>query len=69
MSLIPVSGKGLARLFDKAVPKYFTAQEMAMILSEDLRQKEYDLYFLCLFLWNTGREYPRPSPQRWRTST
>ena len=54
MSLIPVSGKGLARLFDKAVPKYFTAQEMAMILSEDLRQKEYDSYFLCLFLWNTG---------------
>jgi integrase len=54
MSLVPVSGKGLARLFDKSIPKYFTAHEMAMILSEDLRQKDYDSYFLCLFLWNTG---------------
>ncbi len=60
MSLIPVSEKGLARLFDKSVPKYFIAQEMAMILSEDLRQKDYDSYFLCILLWNTGARVSEP---------
>ena len=62
MSLIPVSGKGLARIFDKSVPKYFTGQEMAMILSEDLRQTDYEAYFLCLFLWASGTGCPKLSP-------
>jgi integrase len=48
------SSKSLAVTFNKPLPKYFTAEEVQQILSEDLKESNYKQYFLCLFLWNTG---------------
>jgi integrase len=50
----PFSSKSLALVFNKPLPKYFTAEEVKQILSEDLKENHYKQYFLCLFLWNTG---------------
>ncbi len=49
-----VSNRAVSQVFSKNLPKYFTADEIRQILSEELRQKDYKVYFLCLFLWNTG---------------
>ncbi|MBI5639492.1 MAG: site-specific integrase [Nitrospirae bacterium] len=49
-----VNKKALAQVFSKNLPKYFPADEARMILSDRLRQEDYDSYFLSLFLWNTG---------------
>lgn len=49
-----IGNRGVARIFNKSLPKYFTADEARMILSDFLKQEDYDAYFLSLFLWNTG---------------
>lgn len=49
-----LSSKAVSRTFAKNLPKYFTSEEVRLILSDSLRQEGYDSYFLCLFLWNTG---------------
>lgn len=36
------------------LPKYYNAREMKMILCDGLRDKQYNAFFLCLFLWRTG---------------
>jgi len=55
MYLPAIMGKrDLSRVFSRELPKYFTADEVRLILSEELRQKNYKAYFLCEFLWNTG---------------
>lgn len=36
------------------LPKYFTNNEVRMILCDGLHDKRYNAYFLCLFLWRTG---------------
>lgn len=56
MAYLPAinNNKNLSRTFSKALPKYFTAEEARLILSNSLREKNYKAFFLCLFLWNTG---------------
>ena len=55
MNLPAIMGKrDLARAFSRELPKYFTADEVRLILSEELRQNNYKAFFLCEFLWNTG---------------
>lgn len=49
-----IGNRAVARVFAQNLPKYFTADEARMILSDSLRQTDYDIYFLSLFLWNTG---------------
>ncbi len=49
-----IGNRGVARIFNKSLPKYFTADEARMILSDYLKGQDYDSYFLSLFLWNTG---------------
>lgn len=46
--------KALSRIMGKQLPKYFTADEIKRILTEDLRLKKYKAYVLSLLLWNTG---------------
>ena len=48
------NNRSLSRTFSKNLPKYFTFDEVKQILTNDLRDKNYKAYFLCLFLWNTG---------------
>jgi integrase/recombinase XerD len=36
------------------LPKYFNQDEVKQILSDELREKDYKAWFLCLFLWQTG---------------
>jgi integrase len=50
----PFVSKSLALVFNSPLPKYFNAEEIRQILSEDLKENHYNQYFLCLFLWNTG---------------
>lgn len=49
-----IGNRGVARIFNRQLPKYFTADEVRMILSDDLKARDYDAYFMSLFLWNTG---------------
>lgn len=49
-----IGSKAVSRVFSTKLPKYFSSDEVRMILSDNLRQQDYDAYFLCLFLWNTG---------------
>lgn len=49
-----IGSKAVSRVFSTNLPKYFNADEVRMILSDKLKQEDYDAYFLCLFLWNTG---------------
>lgn len=46
--------RSLSRTFSRTLPKYFTAEEVNLILTDSLKEKKYKAYFLCLFLWNTG---------------
>lgn len=46
--------RSLSKTFSRSLPKYFTSEEVKMILSDSLREENYKAYFLCLFLWNTG---------------
>lgn len=36
------------------LPKYYNGNEVRMVLSDSLREKHYNAYFLCLFLWRVG---------------
>jgi len=49
-----VKSRHLSQAFSKDLPKYFSQDEVRLILSEELRQRDYTAWFLCLFLWNTG---------------
>lgn len=49
-----IGSKAVSRVFSTKLPKYFNSDEVRMILSDKLKQEDYDAYFLCLFLWNTG---------------
>lgn len=49
-----IGERAVARVFARNLPKYFTADEVRIILSDSLKTEDYDAYFLCLFLWNTG---------------
>lgn len=49
-----IGNRAVTQAFARRFPKYFTADEARMILSDSLKQTDYDLYFLSLFLWNTG---------------
>jgi len=51
---IPIRGRDLSQAFIKDLPKYFSQDEVWQILNDELRQKNYTAWFLCLFLWNTG---------------
>ena len=50
----PFSQKAIAYTLNKPLPKYFSSDEIKKILSDELKEKDYTLYFFCLFLWNTG---------------
>lgn len=52
--LIPLAQRDISRAFSRSLPKYFTAEEIRQIVSESLRAGEYEAWFLCLFLWQTG---------------
>lgn len=56
MSYLPAvsNNRSLSRTFSRSLPKYFTSDEVKLILSENLRDENYKAFFLCLFLWNTG---------------
>ncbi len=49
-----IGNRGVARIYNRNLPKYFTADEAHLILSDYLKGQDYDSYFLSLFLWNTG---------------
>jgi integrase len=49
-----IGNRALARTFGQKFPKYFSADEARTILTDYLKQKDYDAFFLSLFLWNTG---------------
>jgi integrase len=49
-----INNRAISQVLAKNLPKYFTAEEARLILSDSLRQNDYDSYFLSLFLWNTG---------------
>ena len=46
--------KHLAIAMNRSLPKYFTKDEIRMILSDRLKQYEPKAYLLTLFLWRTG---------------
>ncbi len=48
-----IGNRGVARIFNKSLPKYFTSDEARRIL-DNLKEQDYDCFFLSLFLWNTG---------------
>lgn len=49
-----IGNRAVCQAFDKRLPKYFSIDEARMILSDRLRQEDYDSFFICLFLWSTG---------------
>jgi integrase len=49
-----INTRAISQVLAKNLPKYFTPDEARIILSDSLRQTDYDCYFLSLFLWNTG---------------
>jgi integrase len=49
-----IKSRALSQAFNQPLPKYFTQDEVKLILSEELRRDDYKAWFLCLFLWNTG---------------
>ena len=49
-----IKGRHLSQALSRELPKYFSQDEVKQILNEDLRQNDYNAWFLCLFLWNTG---------------
>lgn len=51
---IPIKGRHLSQALSKALPKYFSQDDVRQILSDELKEKDYKAWFLCLFLWNTG---------------
>jgi integrase len=53
-NIVPLVQKDIARAFSRELPKYFTSEEVRQIISEHLRAEDYEAWFLCLFLWNSG---------------
>jgi site-specific recombinase XerD len=49
-----INKKSLTKSFLLPLPKYFTQDEVGMILGGGLRREDYSSWFLCLFLWSTG---------------
>ncbi len=54
--MLPISifPRALSQTFRRELPKYFNQAELRMILSEELRQKDYPSWFLVFFLSRTG---------------
>jgi len=46
--------KHLAIAMNSKLPKYFTRDEVKMILSDKLKSEDYKSYFLTFLLWRTG---------------
>ncbi len=55
-NLLPTQGnmRQLARAASQEAPRYFTRDEIRQIISPELKGEDYRIWFLCLFLWNTG---------------
>ena len=51
---VPIKGRHLSQALSRPLPKYFSQDEVGQILSDELKQKNYTAFFLCLFLWQTG---------------
>ncbi|WP_371364894.1 Tyrosine recombinase XerD [Sporomusa rhizae] len=54
--MLPISifPRALSQTFRRELPKYFNQAELRLILSEELRQKDYSSWFLVFFLSRTG---------------
>lgn len=50
---VPIGPRTLARTFCK-LPKYYNLEEVQRILSDRLKHQNYETWFLCNFLWNSG---------------